>query len=57
MGQKKDGCPHQKPFPGKAYPGVWDMGTFLCPYFFFFFLDVIITYWTSAIPHPKGVMG
>ena len=56
MRQKTPWCRHRKPSSVKATSAIGDMATFLCPYFFFFFLDVILTYVIVPIPHPKGVI-
>ena len=56
MGQKKRGCPVEKPLLEAAYSSVRDMGTFLRHYFFLYILDMNITLWFGEIPHTNGGM-
>jgi len=56
MRQNLTACLHQKPLPVKATPLLGDMETFFRPYFFFYFLDVILTHVDVSIPVRKGGM-
>ena len=54
MGQKKRGCPVEKPLLEAAYSSVRDMGTFLRHYFFLYILDMNITLVSDPFPHRRG---
>jgi len=56
MRQNLRPCLHQKPLPVKATPLLGDMETFFRLYFFFYFLDVILTHVDPPILVRKGGM-